>query len=224
MASNDETLIRIKANKDGFVLVPHPSAPFESILKELQDRLAKTRDFFARSEMVLDLRRRSLKTSQIAALHKLLKEKGQVKVVEVQLADDLRMALDQPSAPAQPPPPPPPRKESREDREGVPVIIRSTCRSGIRIESSSDCVILGDVNPGAEVLAVGDIIVFGNLRGIAHAGALGDRSARIWAFSIEPSQIRIADLVAIPPKGDKSTSKRYEIAEVQGDLIELITL
>ncbi|NTV43064.1 MAG: septum site-determining protein MinC, partial [Syntrophobacteraceae bacterium] len=52
----------------------------------------------------------------------------------------------------------------------------------------------------------------------------GDRSARIWAFSIEPSQIRIADLVAIPPKGDKSTSKRYEIAEIQGDLIELITV
>ncbi len=224
MGSSDETLIRIKANKDGFVLVPHPAAPFDSILKELQDRLSKTRDFFARSEMVLDLRRRSLKTNQIAALHKLLKEKGQVKVVEVQLADDLRMALDQPSAPAQPPPPPPPRRVGREDRADVPVIIRSTCRSGIRIESPSDCVILGDVNPGAEVLAVGDIIVFGNLRGIAHAGALGDRSARIWAFSIEPSQIRIADLVAIPPKGDKSTSKRYEIAEVQGDLIELITV
>ncbi len=227
MGSSDETLIRIKANKDGFVLVPHPAAPFDSILRELQDRLAKTRDFFARSEMVLDLRRRSLKTSQIAALHKLLKEKGQVKVVEVQLSDDLKMALDQPSAPAQPPAPPPPRRAShgdREDREGVPVIIRSTCRSGIRIESPSDCVILGDVNPGAEVVAVGDIIVFGNLRGIAHAGALGDRSARIWAFSIEPSQIRIADLVAIPPKGDKSASKRYEIAEIQGDLIELITV
>ncbi len=226
MGSSDETLIRIKANKDGFVLVPHPAAPFDSILKELQDRLSKTRDFFARSEMVLDLRRRSLKTSQIAALHKLLKEKGQVRMVEVQLSDDLRMALDHLPAPAQPPPPPPPRRASREDRDrtDVPVIIRSTCRSGIRIESPSDCVILGDVNPGAEILAVGDIIVFGNLRGIAHAGALGDRSARIWAFSIEPSQIRIADLVAIPPKGDRSTSKRYEIAEVQGDLIELISV
>jgi septum site-determining protein MinC len=224
MGSSDETLIRIKANKDGFVLVPHPAAPFDSILKELQDRLAKTRDFFARSEMVLDLRRRPLKTSQIAALHKLLRERGQVRMVEVQLSEDLRMALDQPAAPAQAPPPQPPRRASREDREDVPVIIRSTCRSGIRVESSSDCVILGDVNPGAEVVAVGDIIVFGNLRGIAHAGALGDRSARIWAFSIEPSQIRIADLVAIPPKGDKSTSKRYEIAEIQGDLIELITV
>jgi septum site-determining protein MinC len=222
MGSSEEAVIRIKANKDGFVLVPHPSAPFELILKELKERLETSKDFFLRSEMVLDLRRRSLKTNQIAALHKLLKAKGQVKVVEVQLADDLSLSLERPQQRAQPPAPP--RAVSREGRDDAPVIIRSTCRSGMRIESPSHCVILGDVNPGAEVLAVGDIIVFGNLRGIAHAGALGDRSAKIWAFSIEPSQIRIADLVAIPPKGDKSISKRYEIAEVQGDLIELITL
>ena len=222
MGASEETLIRIKANKDGFVLLPHPTAPFEAILRELKERLESSREFFSRSEMTLDLRRRSLKTGQVAAIHKLLKESGRVKVVEIQLADDLVLCVDKPPERTQPPAPP--KADRRAVSDDVPVIIRNTCRSGMRIESPSDCVILGDVNPGAEVLAVGDIIVFGNLRGIAHAGALGDRSARIWAFSIEPSQIRIADLVAIPPKGDKSTSRRYEIAEVQGDLIELITL
>jgi septum site-determining protein MinC len=172
--------------------------------------------------MLLDLRDRSLETAQIAELHQFLKEKGRVKVVEVQLADDLILTVDRPSP--RPQPAPSPRPVSRDARDHGPVIIRSTCRSGTHVESPSDCVILGDVNPGAEILAVGDIIVFGNLRGIAHAGALGDRSARIWAFSIEPSQIRIADLVAIPPKGDKSTSRRYEVAEVRGDHIELVTL
>jgi len=222
MGASEETLIRIKANKDGFVLLPHPTAPFESILRELKERLESSRDFFSRSEMVLDLRRRSSRTGQIAAIHNLLREYGRVKLLEVQLADDLVLCVDRPPERTQPAAPP--RSEPPDVGGDSPVIIRSTCRSGTRIESPSDCVILGDVNPGAEVLAVGDIIVFGNLRGIAHAGALGDRSARIWAFSIEPSQIRIADLVAIPPKGDKSTSKRYEIAEVRGDLIELITL
>lgn len=222
MGASEETLIRIKANKDGFVLLPHPTAPFDAILRELKERLKSSRDFFSRAEMVVDLRRRSSRTGQIAALHNLLKEYGGVRVVEVQLADDLILSVKKPSE--RPSPPAPPKVERREVDVAAPVIVRSTCRSGTRIESPGDCVILGDVNPGAEILAVGDIIVFGNLRGIAHAGALGDRSARIWAFSIEPSQIRIADLVAIPPKGDKSTSKRYEIAEVRGDLIELITL
>jgi len=222
MGASKETLVRIKANQDGFVLVPHPTAPFEAVLRELKERLESSRDFFSRSEMVLDLRRRSLETGQIASLHRLLKEQGRVRMVEVQLADDLVLYVDRP--PERPQRAAPPRSEPREVMGDSPVIVRSTCRSGTRIESGGDCVVLGDVNPGAEVLAVGDIIVFGNLRGIAHAGALGDRSARIWAFSIEPSQIRIADLVAIPPKGDKSTSRRYEIAEVRGDVIELITL
>lgn len=223
MESSQETSIRIKANKDGFVLVPHPSATFESILAELEDRLKSSRDFFLKAEMVLDLRQKPLETSQIAALHRLLQEKGRVRMVEVQLMDDLSLCLDRPAQRVAPPHRPP-KAASREPCVDAPVIIRSTCRSGMRIESPSDCIILGDVNPGAEILAVGDIIVFGNLRGIAHAGALGDRSARIWALSIEPSQIRIADLVAIPSRGDQAISKKYEIAEVRGDLIELITL
>jgi septum site-determining protein MinC len=90
--------------------------------------------------------------------------------------------------------------------------------------SPSDCIVLGDVNPGAEIIAVGDIIVFGNLRGFAHAGATGDRSARIWALSIAPNQLRIADLLGVPPRDDKSTAKRFEVAEVQGGFIEIISL
>ena len=73
----------------------------------------------------------------------------------------------------------------------------------MRIVSPSDCVVLGDVNPGAEIIAEGDVVVFGALRGLAHAGAGGERTARIWALSIEPNQIRIADLVAVPPQGAK---------------------
>jgi len=104
------------------------------------------------------------------------------------------------------------------------MIVRGTCRSGTLVESQSDCIVLGDVNPGAEVIAVGDIIVFGRLRGVAHAGATGNRSACIWAISIEPSQLRIADLVALPPRGDKPVPKRFEMAEIQDNMIQVITL
>jgi septum site-determining protein MinC len=103
------------------------------------------------------------------------------------------------------------------------VIVRTTCRSGMRIESEADCVVLGDVNPGAEIVATGDIIVFGRLRGIAHAGSRGDRTARIWAMSIEPSQIRIAELVAVSPRDSAKRSGRFEMAEIQGDAIQVTT-
>jgi septum site-determining protein MinC len=224
MTSDSSLPIQIKAKRDRFILVPHPEASFESIRNLLAKRIEESRDFFSRAEMVLDLTGRPLRTDEISELHGLLVDKAGVKLVEVKLSDELSLVLDRPASRlATPTPVRPPAPVNRNQEEG-PMIIRNTCRSGIRIEAPADCVVLGDVNPGAEIVAVGDVIVFGNLRGIAHAGAGGDRSARIWALSIEPSQVRIADKVAVTPKGGKPRPKRFEVAEIQQDLIEVITL
>jgi len=226
MTSNNLAPIQIKAKRNGFLLMPDPEASFDSVMEYLNQHLKESQDFFKRSEMTLDLRARPLRTDEISALHSLLVEKAQVKLVEVKLTETLSFVVDRPLIQQQSPPPSSvPSRQATSARITVsPLIVRNTCRSGTRIESQADCVVLGDVNPGAEVVAVGDIIIFGNLRGIAHAGADGDRSARIWALSIEPSQIRIADLVAVPPKGSKPAAKRFEIAEVQKDMIEVILL
>lgn len=223
MESEKATPLQIKANRDGLMLVPHPLASFQSIMEYVDSRLKTTRDFFSSSEMTLDLRGRPLASDEISALYRLLLEKGGVRLMEVMLTEEVTFYLE-PGKVAPPPRPREPDPDSYAFAEDAAVIVRYTCRSGMRIESPADCVVLGDVNPGAEILAVGDVIVFGNLRGIAHAGALGDRSARIWALSIEPSQIRIADLVAVPGKGDRRAVKRYEIAEIQKNRIEVITM
>ncbi len=224
MESEKATPLQIKANRDGLVLVPHPLASFQSIMDDVDNRLKSSRDFFTRSRMTLDLRGRPLASDEIAALYRLLLDEAKVRLMEVVLTEEVSLTLE----PRMTSPPKPravePDPEALAFPEDAPVIVRTTCRSGMRIESPSDCVVLGDVNPGAEILAVGDVIVFGNLRGIAHAGALGDRGARIWALSIEPSQIRIADLVAVPGKGDRHRVKRYEIAEIQRNRIEVITM
>lgn len=70
--------------------------------------------------------------------------------------------------------------------------IMETIRSGQRIESLGDVVIIGDVNPGAEIMAGGSIAVFGKLRGLAHAGCSGDRDACIAALQLKPKQLRLA--------------------------------
>ena len=68
-------------------------------------------------------------------------------------------------------------------------------RSGNRIEYEGSLVIIGDVNAGAEVIAEEHIIVLGTIRGLAHAGAKGNKDAIIVANAIEAPQIRIADIV-----------------------------
>ncbi len=78
---------------------------------------------------------------------------------------------------------------------------KGTLRAGERLEATNDVLIAGDVNPGAIVLAGGNIMIWGRLRGVAHAGKEGNSAAKITALQLTPLQLRIADKVARGPKG-----------------------
>ncbi|MFN6537007.1 MAG: septum site-determining protein MinC [Nostoc sp. EkiNYC01] len=78
--------------------------------------------------------------------------------------------------------------------------LEMTVRSGVEIRHPGTVILLGDLNPGGIVIADGDIIVWGRLRGIAHAGAGGNVSCLIMALQMEPTQLRIADAVARAPE------------------------
>jgi septum site-determining protein MinC len=77
---------------------------------------------------------------------------------------------------------------------------RGTLRSGDHIEAAGSLLVLGDVNPGARVSAGGHVLVWGRLRGVAHAGCHGDQGARIVAMGLQPLQLRIADVIARGPQ------------------------
>ena len=81
-----------------------------------------------------------------------------------------------------------------------PLYLQSTVRSGVEIRHPGTIVIFGDLNPGGKAIAAGDILVWGRLRGIAHAGAQGNHQCRISALKMEFTQLRIADAVARAPK------------------------
>jgi len=83
---------------------------------------------------------------------------------------------------------------------------RGTIRSGQTLESDSTVVVVGDVNPGANIIAGGSIVVLGVLKGMVHAGAKGDTNAFVAALEMRPSQIRIADIIARSP--DDNGKKR----------------
>ena len=92
--------------------------------------------------------------------------------------------------------------ELKKEAEKLPTLyIKKTIRSGQSITSDGNLVIIGDVNPGAEVAAKGDITVWGILGGIAHAGKEGNSQARIRALKMNAIQLRIADIFARKPDG-----------------------
>ena len=78
--------------------------------------------------------------------------------------------------------------------------LETTVRSGREINYPGTVVILGDVNAGGLVVATGDILIWGKLKGVAHAGAKGNTQCRIMALEMQPTQLRIADAVARAPE------------------------
>ncbi len=98
------------------------------------------------------------------------------------------------------------------------MLVHRTLRSGNKVSFQGHVVVLGDVNPGAEVVASGSIIIWGKLRGTIHAGAEGDEAAMVCALDMMPMQLRIADLISISPvKKGKSSPEVVRI--IKGQLI-----
>ena len=99
---------------------------------------------------------------------------------------------------------------------------RGSVRSGQKVEFEGSIVVLGDINAGAEVIAEENIIVLGEIRGLAHAGAKGNREAIIAANKIACPQIRIADKIKEFEKEELEEIKKYEYAYInENDEIEV---
>lgn len=94
-------------------------------------------------------------------------------------------------------------------------IIKGMLRSGRRVDFEGSIVVLGDVNSGAEIVAEGNVIVLGKLRGFAHAGAKGNRSAFISACEINPTQLRIADIIMKSAIEKVDNGDGYECAKIE---------
>jgi len=106
-----------------------------------------------------------------------------------------------------------------EGREIQALVIAKTLRGGQKIVYEQSVVVIGDVNPGAEVVAGGDIIVLGTCRGIAHAGAYGNRQATITAGRLVANQLRIAGVIARSPDNPKSPEYAETARIIEGAVL-----
>ncbi|MGL5032971.1 MAG: septum site-determining protein MinC [Microcystaceae cyanobacterium] len=101
-----------------------------------------------------------------------------------------------------------------------PLILKNTVRSGVEIRHPGDVFLIGDVNPGGEIIADGDILIWGTLRGTAHAGFRGDTKAIVQILRLAASQIRIADRVA-RVSAEEVEQGEPEVAYITSDGIRL---
>jgi septum site-determining protein MinC len=208
--------VSIKGTGTGLVITLG-DGPLQAVLEEMETHLNARASFFVGGRVALRVGERPLSLEQLEAIGTALEEMGvSLWAVESEhpatLAAVRELGLETELRP--PPATVPSREETVPLQEMQGIVVRRTLRSGQTLYHPGHITLLGDVNPGAEIVAGGDIIVWGKLLGTAHAGAMGDNGAVICALQLAPSQIRIGTFIARSPEKSRRP-KVPEMASIQ---------
>jgi len=208
--------VTIKGTSEGLVITLG-QGPLDAVLSEMEELLASKASFFLGGRVALRVGDRPLSTEQLRAIGRTIEQNG-VTLWAVESEDPAtRLAVEElglePGVRSNlPPAVDAPEKIPLEELVGI--VARGTLRSGQMIRHAGHISLIGDVNPGAEVVAGGDVIVWGKLRGVVHAGVMGDDRAVVCALQLAPGQIRIGSHIARPPERSRMP-KIPGIASVQ---------
>lgn len=202
---NEAAPVTVRGTRDG-VLIILGDGEWHALMAELERQLTRPNAaaFFRGARVSVETGNRFLREGERNELEALL------------AAHDIHIGSMMPAAP-QAPTAPKERDDLYTRRNGTTqvLMIRRTLRSGQIIHHEGPVVVYGDVNDGAEIIATGDILVFGKLRGVVHAGAHGDDHATIGALGLNPPQIRIGNHIAASPEIRGKKTRGPEMACVR---------
>jgi septum site-determining protein MinC len=210
-------LISIKGGREGLRLRLDDVADWQVLTTALAQQLAQKSGFFAGARLTLEIGDRTLSDAQMAALLELMQQHGvQVEALGA-TARESRDAARASGLTARPLPryPEPATPPPASEHDGM--LVTRTVRSGQVLRHHGHITLIGDVNPGAELIAGGSVLVWGRLRGLVHAGALGNTEAVVCALELRPTQLRIADQITRAPDGAGRLSP--ETARIEGGQI-----
>ncbi len=200
--------IAIKGIKEGLLVTVSDAEGWADTSQALLARIDQTADFFRGAKVALAVGGRAINAADLGRLRDALSERGVslwAVLSDSPLTTNAAQALGLNVAlPTSTPQPRPEKEINPEEARDEAVFLRHTLRSGRSVRHRGHVIVVGDVNPGAEIVAGGDIVVWGRLRGVAHAGADGDAGAVVCALDLSPTQLRIAEHIATSParKGD----------------------
>lgn len=190
----DEVLIKIDDN-----------ATQEEIIKELTKKIKELKKMYKSEKTPIRVTGKVLTNKELEEIKELIK-----KHIDVKISFDTPTTLGLHSIT---------RSYKKDVGTSETTFHKGSLRSGQKIEVESSIVVIGDVNSGAEVIAGDNIVVVGTLRGLAHAGAKGNKEAIIVASTLNAVQLRISNIVK---ELDMDTDEIYENAYVHVEGNEII--
>ncbi len=210
------SLVQIKGIRDG-LLATFIDAPWEdqriALLAQIDERPA----FFQGARLAMDVGSQILKVNDLVDLRDHLSERNVNlwAIVSDSPTTEQTSQLLGLATRISKPRPEEQKQYSDTITDDTALFVNKTVRSGTRIEFPGNIVIVGDINPGAEIVAEGNVIIWGRVRGMIHAGSKGDRSAFICALDLSATQLRIAGEVSATLKPQKDP--RPEIASINSE-------
>lgn len=179
----------IKGNKYGIIVVMNPDIPFEELKDLIKEKFTESSKFFGNAKMAISFEGRKLTNEEQKEILDIISANTEMHIVCVMENDpdteeNFRKTLDQ---------------KLLELSNNTGQFYKGILRSGASLEFETSVIIIGDVNRGARVVSKGNIIVLGSLKGIAYAGATGNPNAFVVALDMNPTQIRIGDIIARAP-------------------------
>jgi len=239
--------ISIKGIREGLLVsLPESLGAWRATLPHLEARLNASPAFFKGARVGLVVGARELSENDLRSardlllrhdvtLWALLSENAATQNAAAHLGLDIKLpsrearedraerAQNAPAQPRQPVPVSPVATSlavPAEDPDAA-MMVRRTLRSGVRVHHPGSIVVMGDVHPGAEVIAGGDVVVWGKLHGTVHAGAFGDDDAVVCALDLAPTQLRIGRYITRSPD-DHRRKAQPETGRVRNGRIEVV--
>ncbi len=185
----------IKGNRYGLSVYLDPQMEFDVLLEEVAVKFRESAKFFKDAKMALSFEGKHLDNAQQRQVADVIMDNSQVEILCILSQDDDEEARHRAAV----------ERKIQSEKANTGRFYKGTLRSGQVLESEGSVVILGDINPGAKVIAVGNVIVLGSLKGTACAGITGNEKAFIAALEMEPTQLRIGNVLG---RGGDTPEKR----------------
>ena len=212
MAVNQPVIV--KGQRNGISIMLDENVGFTELEEALREKLANAKKFFDGANTAVAFKGRNLSEMEERHLLDIILAETTLKV------DFMKNEMPRPA-----PPPIPDSTSSRNPHDiSETAFYNNGLRSGQSISFHGSVVIRGDVNPGSEVVAGGNVIILGALKGMAHAGANGDESCFVSALTLRPTQLRIGKLITYVPEQKKDAKNLPSYAYVKGDEVFIAQL
>ena len=190
--------ISINLKKDEIVIKISDEEEYSEIIKALKKKLTELKKLYQDEKTPILVTGRILKNKEMDEIREIIKRK-----IDVEVDFDTPKTLGLHSIK---------KTFDKEIAISETKFHKGSLRSGQKMEAEGSLVILGDVNSGAEVMASDNIVILGALRGLAHAGAKGNRQAIIAAGLVDTVQIRIANIVKEIDRDEEPLHKQAYIS------------